>query len=53
MIPALHNDDIFFVYGIDQPMFLVYAARPQACQIVAKRFGLAYAMKWIALNVSD
>jgi hypothetical protein len=50
---ALSDEKPVALHCIDQPMFPVDSARPEAGPVSAQRLGFANAFEGVALNVSD
>lgn len=48
MVAAGEDSDFFVGYLIDDPVFLIYAARPTAFEFVFERFGFADAGERLA-----
>ena len=53
MIAAGQNPDFICCDLIDEPMLLVYSARPAARQVALQRFGFPYALEGITLHIFD
>lgn len=53
MIAALEDNQRLTLHPIDQPMFAVDAAGPEAGIVATERFGFARALEWVAPTFAD
>jgi len=53
MVATLSNQNAVALNGIDQPMFIVYAARPKASKVMLERLWLADSIKRRTLYVAQ